>query len=363
MKVEVKGLTAWRAQESQRFAPRVAVAFPLREVVQRREVRKIDARKRSQTRTFRPGVGLLTQVTPDECVRGDKRQQAAVGERIDGTLRVASRFGFRVPDDEERIRVFAHDKEAVGDAVHGGRHLQNLRAPRVLRGKELLLLQLQSLESLSLGEEGESLRFNEGIVRGLRSRGGLLVEQIVQNAREGFERVVLDFDALRELAAFQRLQFEHVAADEDLNVAERLIERRRRDADRLPAARQQKVVEGELLRESNALHLRFFEVPRAVFAQRLQKRFDAIAKVLEALHERFFHDLNTTCLAAGRKVPLDERDVELRRHERLLVHQIVVGERKVACKARCGRFRESTPNEAPDAVNLNGRVVGGNHAQ
>ena len=168
---------------------------------------------------------------------------------------------------------------------------------------------------------------------------------------------------MRELAAFQRLQFEHVAADEDLNVAERLIERRRRDADRLPAARQQKVVEGELLRESNALHLRFFEVPRAVFAQRLQKRFDAIAKVLEALHERFFHDLNTTCLAAGRKVPLDERDVELRRHERLLVHQIVVGERKVASKARCRRFRETIPNEAPDAVNLNGRVVGGNHAQ
>ena len=40
-----------------------------------------------------------------------------------------------------------------------------------------------------------------------------------------------------------------------------------------------------------------------------------------------------------------------------MVHQIVVGERKVASKARCRRFRETIPNEAPDAVNLNGRVV------
>ena len=89
-------------------------------------------------------------------------------------------------------------------------------------------MQLQSLESLGLGEKGEGLCFNEGVVRRLRSRGGLLVEQIVQNVREGFERVVFDFDALGELAAFQRLQFEHVATDKDLNVAERLIERLRR---------------------------------------------------------------------------------------------------------------------------------------
>ena len=104
-------------------------------------------------------------------------------------------------------------------------------------------------------------------------------------------------------------------------------------------------------------------MPRAVFAQRLQKRFDTIAKVLEAFHEGCFHGLNASCLAAGRKVALDKRDVELRCHERLLVHQIVVGERKVASKARCRRFRETFPNEVPDAVNLNGHVVGGNHAQ
>ena len=225
--------------------------------------------------------------------------------------------------------VLAHDEIALQQQINGLIQLQNLRAAAVFGVAQLVPLLFEHVFALALLEEAEGLRHDELVVR---------VHQLIEHARLGIGRVVLEVDALRVAGRDGVADGDGFMAGHDPGRAKVLIQRRSRHPDFLPVATEQKIEKLQLFRTADAMFIVVdFEHVNAVVGVRtvaVKARFDAqgdliqrtdcSALVVQNLSGGTPRRLQQRPFDASRVRPVDDGQVKLVGHHPIALERVEI---------------------------------------
>ena len=146
------------------------------------------------------------------------------------------------------------------------------------------------------------------------------------------------------------LDFYRVPVRVQVDVAEDVIERSVRDADLLPYSGEEEIVEGELGRELSVMLPVHAEALRLIGVEGLLENPADFLKIVDFVLK--VHRIELPAVIA------DERYIKLGGHEVLMAYSSVVRKRQVPGEAGLIGCGELVNHGTPDAVDLDGKLLG-----